>query len=139
MNSRGFEVLEHTADIGFRAWAPAFADLLAEAACGLVSIVLDIRTVSASEQFPIAARGDDRESLLVNWLNEVLFYTDGKRVALSRFDVSHSDGLEASGVAWGEPRTMRHHPKLIVKGVTYHQLKVVHRPDCWMCEVYLDV
>lgn len=137
--SRGFEVLEHTADIGFRAWAPTFEEMMGEAATGLVSIVLDIRTVSAREEHAIAAKGDDRESLLVNWLSEVLYYTDGKQLALCRFDVNPSDGFEASASAWGEPRSVRHRPKLIVKGVTYHQLKVVHRPDCWMCEVYLDV
>lgn len=134
-----YEILEHTADIGLRAQAPTFEEMLAEAGVGLVSITLDIEGVSPKQQYPIAAKGDDRESLLVNWLNEVLFYTDGKQVGLARFDVKSSDGFTAAGVAWGEPRQPRHVSKLIVKGVTYHQLRVVHRPDCWMCEVYLDI
>lgn len=134
-----YEILEHTADIGLRAWAPSFEEMMGEASLGLVSIALDLEGVAGRQQYPIAAKGDDRESLLVNWLSEVLYYTDGKQVALARFDVNPSDGFTASGVAWGEPREPRHVSKLIVKGVTYHQLKVIHRPDCWMCEVYLDI
>lgn len=134
-----YEVLEHTADIGLRAWAPSFEEMIAEASAGLVSIALEINSISPREQYPIAAKGDDRESLLVNWLSEVLFYTDGKQIGLGKFQVNPSDGFAATGVAMGEPRQPRHVSKLIVKGVTYHQLKVIHRPDCWMCEVYLDI
>lgn len=134
-----YEILEHTADIGLRAWAPSFEEMMAEAGVGLVSIALDVTSISAREQFPITAKGEDRESLLVNWLSEVLYYTDGKQLALSRFELQPSDGFSAAGIAWGEPRRPHHAAKLIVKGVTYHQLKVIHRPDCWMCEVYLDI
>lgn len=134
-----FEVLEHTADIGLRAWAPTFEEMIAEASAGMISIAFESRTIETRQSYPIAAKGDDRESLLVNWLNEVLYYTDGKQIVLGRFDVKKSDGFNASGTAWGEPRSAKHQAKLIVKGVTYHQLKVIHRPDCWMCEVYLDI
>ena len=42
--------------------------------------------------------------------------------------------------AFGEPRdAIRHPAKLIVKGVTYHQLKIEQNGPDWYCEVYLDI
>ena len=68
----------------------------------------------------------DRESLLVDWLNEVLYWFDGKRIAFREFRVTRLERpapLQAIGM--GEPRDPeRHRARLIVKAVTYHQLKI---------------
>ncbi|MBL8233167.1 MAG: archease [Bryobacterales bacterium] len=134
-----FEVIEHTADIGFRAWGSSFEELLASASEALVAIVMEYDQIEPAHAYPIAAAGEDRESLLVNWLNEVLYYVDGQRVALRRFELRRVSDVEAAGVGWGEPRSERHQPRLIVKGVTYHQLRVTCEDGRWTCEVYLDI
>lgn len=134
-----FEVLEHTADIGIRAWGSSFEDMIAHASEALVSIVMEPEAVEPREPYPIAASGEDRESLLVNWLNEIVYYLDGWRIGLRRFDVKRATETEAAGLAWGEPRTSRHEGKLIVKGITYHQLRVAEEDGRWCCEVFLDI
>lgn len=134
-----FEILEHTADIGFRAWGETFEDMLANAALALIAIALDIETVQPNQPYPVAAQGEDRESLLVNWLNEVLFYADGRQIAFRRVDMKPSSETRASGIAWGEPRTAAHPAKLIVKGVTYHQLAIEQDERGWRCQVFLDI
>ena len=93
--------------------------------------------------YPIAATGEDRESLLVNWLNEVLYWMDGRRIVMRRFQVGQLTEKRVVGQGWGEPQDAgRHRARLIVKGVTYHQLKVVAqdpeggtRRCIWMCDV----
>ena len=134
-----YEVLEHTADIGIRAWGSSFAEMIAHASEALVSIVMEPEDIAPREAYPIAASGEDRESLLVNWLNEVVYYLDGRMVGLRRFDVKRASETEATGIAWGELRTSSHAAKLIVKGVTYHQLRVAEEGGHWCCEVYLDI
>jgi len=134
-----FEVLEHTADIGFRASGATFEQMLESASQALVATILEIESVQEAEPYPIAAKGEDRESLLVNWLNEVLYYVDGQQIAFRRFDVKACGEWHASGVGWGEPRTVAHPAKLIVKGVTYHQLSVVADERGWQCTVFLDI
>jgi SHS2 domain-containing protein len=43
-------------------------------------------------------------------------------------------------VGLGEPRDpLRHRARLIVKAVTYHQLKIERRGGMWVAEVYLDI
>ncbi len=135
-----FTILEHTADIGLRAWGQSLEEMFANAASALVSIAMDTEAARDDDPYPLAAEGEDLESLLVNWLSEVLYYVDGQRVALKRFTVEEVAEHSVRGVSWGEPRDdARHAPKLVVKGVTYHQLRVVHEAGRWTCDVYLDV
>jgi len=134
-----FEVLEHTADIGFRASGATWSELLIEAGRALVSIAVELEDVEPRQAYPLAAQGEDRESTLVNWLNEVLYYVDGEHVALGRFEIQRADEERVVGIGYGEARGEKHRAKLIVKGVTYHQLRVEESADGWMCEVYLDI
>jgi len=135
-----FEILEHTADIGFRVRGRTLAELFETAAQALVSIAVEIEDITPRQAYPLAAEGEDYESLLVNWLSEVLYWLDGKRVAMRRFQVTDLVPCRVSGEGIGEPRQAAcHRAKLVVKGVTYHQLKIVEEPDGWWAQVFLDI
>jgi SHS2 domain-containing protein len=135
-----FEILEHTADIGFRARAGTLAGLFETAALAMESIALEVEQVEPRREYPLEAAAGDRESLLVNWLSEVLYWMDGEQVAFHRFLVSRITPDHVTGVGLGEPRDAARHPaKLIVKAVTYHQLRIAEGPNGWEAEVYLDI
>ena len=135
-----FEVLEHAADIGFRARASTLTELFEAAAEALVAIVLDPENVLPKTSVILTAHGESNESLLVNWLSEVLYQLDGERFAMRAFKIQELSPGRIVGEARGEPRDpARHEPRLVVKGITYHQLKIEHRDGGWFCEVYLDI
>lgn len=135
-----FEILEHTADIGFRATANSLPELFGSAAEALVATAMEIDNIEPRESYALSAEGDSHESLLVNWLNDVLYYLDGRRLAMRRFKIHEFRSSRISGEALGEPRDAARHPgKLIVKGITYHQLKIERNQAGWFCEVYLDI
>jgi SHS2 domain-containing protein len=139
MAPRPFEILEHPADIGFRAFGADLPELFGNAALAMLSIAGDPQAVEPRHRYAIAVEGADRESLMVDWLNEVLYWFDGKRIAFREFQVTLS-GDRIDAVALGEPRDPhRHRDRLLVKAVTYHQLRVEPRGDIWVAEVYLDV
>jgi len=135
-----FEILEHPADIGFRAFGRSLAELFETAALALLSIGGEIEDVAARDEHHVEAAATDYESLLVAWLNEVLYWFDGKRIAFRQFRVQEIEPERVTAIGWGEPRSAdRHRAKLIVKAVTWHQLKVSRCDDGWVAEVYLDV
>jgi SHS2 domain-containing protein len=135
-----FEILEHPADIGFRAFGGTLASVFESAALALMSIAGEIEDVAAREEYHLEAAGTDYESLLVAWLNEVLYWFDGKRIAFRQFRVHELEPTQVTAVGWGETRNVvRHRAKLIVKGVTWHQLKIDRAGSGWAAEVYLDV
>jgi SHS2 domain-containing protein len=139
MAVRPFDVLEHPADIGFRAFGNDLPELFANAALAMLSIAGDPEAAEPREEYRMAVESGDRECLMVDWLSEVLYWFDGKRIAFRDFAVTVTDsGLQAVGR--GEPRDAeRHQARLIVKAVTYHQLKIEQRGGLWVTEVYLDI
>jgi SHS2 domain-containing protein len=135
-----FELLEHPADIGFRARGTTLEELFSSCARALVSIILDPSAIRPIESISIPGAGGDLGGLLVNWLNEVLYYVDGRRLALAEFAVSHVAETSVECIARGEPRDRERHPsRVTVKAVTYHQLNVERTADGWVADVYVDI
>lgn len=134
-----FEVIEHTADIGFRVTAATPAELFARAAEALVSLGFETECIEEREGSELEATGWDWESLMVNWLSEVIFLLDARRLLLKRFEVTRIGPEAVAGRGYGEPwNPERHRAKLVIKGVTYHQLVVEQRPEGWYAQVILD-
>ena len=140
MSSTQFEVLEHTADIGIRAFGTTLEELFANAAVGVEDVAFDVAAIRALQSYQLEASGEDVEALLVNWINELIYWFDARRIGFSRFEVSFpSDGIITVN-AWGEPRDAERHPaRLVVKASTYHLLRVDRTPDGWIAELYLDI
>lgn len=135
-----FEILEHTADIGIRVRGRTRAELFANAALGLLSVAVELQQVKPINTYPLAVAGDDEQSLLVNWLSEILYYLDGERVVMNRFEIREITPTSIRALGFGEPRDPARHPaKLVVKGITYHQLRITKDSGGWCAEVYLDI
>jgi SHS2 domain-containing protein len=135
-----FEILEHTADIGIRARGETVAQLFAAAAIAVQSVAVESEGVEPRNVYPISVSGEDTESLLVNWLNEVIYYLDARRVVFARFEILHLNGREVRAEGYGEPwDPRRHRVKLVVKAATWHQLKVEQRDGRWVAQIFLDI
>jgi SHS2 domain-containing protein len=137
---QSFEILEHTADIGFRAWGGTVAELFENASLALITIAADTDAIEAREQREVEVSGEDYESLLVNWLSEVLYLFDADHFAAKSFRVSEIEPTRARGHLLGERRDPARHPwKLIVKAVTYHEIEVTERQGRWEARIFLDI
>ncbi len=140
MPARSYEVLEHPADIGFRAFGETLPELFAQSAVAMLSIADDPEAAEPRQEYGFSVESGDRESLLVDWLNEVLYWLDGKGVAFRDFRVTAFEETSMRATGRGEQREgERHRARLIVKAVTYHQLKIEQRNGLWVAEVYLDI
>ncbi len=123
----GFEVLDHTADVGIEAYGPDDAAAFANAARGMFSLMVDLETVRETEHRDIEVTAPDRESLLVAWLSELLYLFDAQNLLFRRFDISPLAETALRARAWGEPVDgSRHDIKIGVKAVTFHMLSIVH-------------
>lgn len=140
MPSPAFEVLEHTADVGIKAYGSTLAEVFINAARGMIALASGSAEARPVQRLPITVRGQDYESLLVNWLNEILYFLDAEDWIFTAFDMKRleADALEAE--ALGERRagagTRLRTP---VKAVTYHQLAVRETPAGWEATVYFDI
>lgn len=119
-----YEILEHTADIGIKAYGEDLEEIFENAAFGMFGLIVDPDTVRPVGEIKVEVRGEDLEDLMVNWLSELLFLHETQGLLLREFDVSIAN-QRLSGAAHGETidRT-RHNLKLNVKAVTYHLLDI---------------
>lgn len=135
-----FELLEHPADIGFHAEAVTLLQLFTECARALQFIIFEPSEIQHDVRIDLNAEGVDYESLLVNWLNELLYYVDSLRLAFDFFELNYLDDTRIGSVAYGAKRDpLTNPPKLIVKAVTYHQLRITKSEKLWAADVYVDI
>jgi SHS2 domain-containing protein len=135
-----YEVFEHTADLGLRMRGETLDELFAEAGRALFSVIVaNFDSVRPVRELSLKIEGARRDDLLFDWLAELLYTFDARRVLLSDFRVRvEEDGLEAT--ARGEPfDPSRHELDMEVKAITYHGLKVEQDGDGWLAEVIVDL
>jgi len=134
-----YETFEHEADIGIRGFGLTLEEAFANAASALYAVMVDISCVEHREFRGVNVSADDREQLLVEWLNALLAVSDIERMVFSKFEV-RIEGNRLAGTAWGEhlDRT-RHHAHVEVKGATYHLLSVRQENGKYMAQCVVDV
>ena len=130
----------HGADIGLEGRGPSLAVAFEQAALALTAVVTDPADVEPREAVAVACECADRELLLVDWLNALIYEMATRRLLFGRFAVSLDDG-QLFATAWGEPVDVgRHHPAVEVKGATYTQLAVTCAEDgTWSARCVVDV
>ena len=138
MTGTGFEVLEHTADIGLRARGATVEEAFEQATLGLAEILDAWRPGEGGERLQIEVRDGDLGGLLVDWLNEVLYVLEVRGAALGGVRVERVGPHAVSGTltlvpadGWLEG--------VGVKATTYHRLRVEQVGDGWLIEVYFDI
>ena len=133
----GYELLEHQADIGIRAWGDSLGHAYEQTAAGLLE-VLGVEPAGRGEARTVRASGRDRAGVLVDFLNELVVLHETEGVAFGAVRVVRLDDSELEAEVPVAP--LAGEPELVVKAATYHQLRVEERADgSGLVEVYLDV
>lgn len=135
-----FEIIEHPADVGFRATGTSFANLLENSAAALLALMCEVAGIEERESREIIATGGDHESLLFAWLAEILAIADGEALFFRRAQVLEVNQGRVRGFAYGEPvDRARHRRGTAIKAITYHQLAVEESAAGWKATVFVDV
>jgi SHS2 domain-containing protein len=122
---RKYRLIEHTADVGLVAYGNTLPEAFASAACGMFSIIADLRSVREVESRQVEVSAGDTESLLFEWLNSLLYFLDVDRLLFRRFDMESFDDYKLKATCYGEKADpSRHRLKTGIKSATYHLLKV---------------
>jgi SHS2 domain-containing protein len=133
-----FEFIEHTADIGFRAYGSTLAEAYANAGYALFTVITDPETVREVESRKVELQEDNPEALLFEWLNILIYLFDTETILFKRFEINHFEDGELSATCHGEKYdASRHELKTGVKSATYHMLEVDRERK--LVQVILDI
>jgi SHS2 domain-containing protein len=140
-----YEEIEHTADWAIRVRGRDLRDLFAAAARGMFSLVADLAAVAPGRELELDLRAIDTETLLIDWLNELLYLAEQKRIIFSSFQIlqldepepGHADGAAhlRARVAGGPVPALRK----TIKAATFNSLAIARDAAGVTTEIVFDV
>ena len=122
---KAFEILNHTADVGIIAYGADMEAAFANAAKAMFSLITELDEVAEAAHQDIELTAPDRESLLVGWLNELIYLFDTEQLILKRFEITRLSQTHLKARSYGQKvDSARHKLKMGIKAATYHMLEV---------------
>jgi tRNA nucleotidyltransferase (CCA-adding enzyme) len=135
-----WEHFHHQADMGVRGCGSTLASAFEQAALAMTAVITDPQRLSDPIPVTIDCEAPDRELLLTDWLNALIYQMATRHMLFARYRV-RIDGNRLHATAWGEPiDRQRHRPGVEIKGATYTALKVVENESGdWSAECVVDI
>lgn len=137
---RAFEIINHTADVGIIAYGSDIEELFCNAALALFSLITEPRSIEEKAHVNLTVRSADTDSLLVEWLNELIYFFDAKHILFNRFDIESLTENELKATCHGEEfDPMKHKIERGVKAATYHMLKLDKSNEGYKAQIIFDI
>lgn len=132
----GFEEVEHTADWALRVWGSDLRELLIQAAQGMLALLGAQPAPGPRNTRTFEVEAPDRESLLVSWLEELLYHMETRHVTFTDIDLEVDGETRLRARVTEAPLAdLRKH----IKAVTYHNLSIQETPNGLEATVVFDV
>jgi SHS2 domain-containing protein len=138
----GFDIFEHTADIGLDIFGLELSDVFEYAGRGMFAIIFHNSPpeIEPKGEYKIKLQARDLEQLMVDWLDELLYIFSIEHIVISDYEISidpKTFSLEAKVdgalVEDDELKGIRE-----IKAVTYHMLSV-KKTERWEAKVLFDI
>ena len=136
-----FEYLDHTADIGIRAYGQDLKDLFENAAEAMLAVTAELDTIDEMMLMEVSVTASTLPDLMLNWLGELNFQHQVEEIFFCRTEIREISPNRLRAVVFGEARNENRHVVLAeIKSVTFHQLQVEQASDgVWTAQVIFDI
>lgn len=141
----GFEFLEHMADAYIAAYGRDLNEAFEYAALAMFETMTSTSDVKHIIEEEVEVEGEDKQSLLYNWLEELLVRFEVENMLYSKFKVleikrKRCGGFKLKAKIYGEPfDPERHKQKVGIKAVTYHRMEIEEKPEGIIVKFILDL
>ena len=140
LSTKGYEFFEHTADIGIRARGSTLNELFVRMAQGLIELIAEDSVLQPKRTKGIQLKTDKVESLLLAWLQELLFWFSTERFLPVEIELAEVTPTSLRGQVHGDTFNPSHHVQgREVKAVTRYQLEVRQQGGLWHGQVIVDI
>jgi len=134
-----FRFFSHTADLKFRAYGENLNETFANALYATMSSLTKAK-IRPAKKFKVKVAGRNFESLLYNFLEEILFLIDSQNFFVSEIRNLKIDekNFQLSAELYGDDGE-NYEIFSTVKAVTYNEMFVKKFKDRWVAQVVLDI
>ncbi|MEM3577319.1 MAG: archease [Candidatus Bathyarchaeia archaeon] len=145
MNTKkGFEFLEHTADVYIAAYGRDLTEAFENAALAMFEVMTDTKNVDPKVSDSVEVAAHDEQALLYSWLEALLVKFELNEMLYSKFKIQSltktSDGFRLEAKIWGEKfNPKKHVQKMGVKAITYHMMEIIKKPGKVVLRFILDI
>ena len=140
MKNMAYKIINHTADVGLVIYGSDMKQLFSNAAFSLVSLIVEPEIILAKTERCVTVYAENYESLLIEWLNELIYLFDAEHILFSKFQIKHLSNDQLIAICYGEAvNRFRHDIKREVKAATYHMLKIERRKPGYKAQVIFDL
>ena len=135
-----YELIDHTADVGVKAYGANLSGAFEHAAKAMFDIITDNSEIENTGQYDIILEAPDLEQLLVDWLSELLFLNSANNLVFGFFKVELDEKKkQLTARVFGEKFTLsKHKIGSEIKAVTYHMLEV-RKKSPYHVQVLFDI
>lgn len=137
-----FTFLPHTADAKFIAYGKTREELFANAGIACFEIITETDKVKQEKSFPIKVTAKKIESLLFDYLDELLFLLDTEGLLVCAVDeliIAETDGeFSLSATVKGDYHK-NYDVSCNVKAVTYSDMEIKEENGAWQATVVVDL
>jgi len=135
-----FTPINHTADVGYRLFAPTLAELFAVAGRALFDAITELDSIQSQLERKIEVEAGDIEALFVAWLSELNYRCITDLELYGEFLIEEILPTTVHATVRGEKiDPARHVIQTEIKAVTYHELYVRQVENGWEAQVIFDV
>jgi SHS2 domain-containing protein len=132
----GFHEIEHTADTAIRVWAPDLPMLFVEAAKGMNSLTGARLAQTDRISHSISLEAQEVESLLVIFLEEILFLCESNGLGFDEFSIEIKEGFSLSAYIQGAKIFEKQKE---IKAVTFHNMEITETDSGFEVVIVFDV
>lgn len=131
----GYIELQHTADWAVRVWAPDYPALLIQSARAMYEIMGARSDQDQEVERVVEVSASDNESLLVAFLNELLFLHETENLVFNKIGLNVSDFMLRASLGGAKINNQVKE----IKAVTYHNLNIQKLPQRLEVTIVFDV
>ena len=134
--SEKFRFLDHTADVEFEAFGKSMDEVFENSAYALFNAMYKGK-VEKKIKKDIKVEGGNKEALLYDFLEELIYLLETQNFFLSEIKVKIKD-MALTAEVWGD-KASNYEISLQVKAITYHDMLVEESKGKWITQVVVDV
>ncbi len=133
-----YKFLEHTADVKFQAFGKNSEEVFENSALALKELICGKKKIKEEKNRIIKVKGKDFESLLYNFLEEIIYLVDAENFIISEVSEIKIKDFKLNAKISGD-KVSNYNFNNEVKAVTYNEMFVKKIKGKWTSQVVLDV
>jgi len=132
-----YKFLEHRADAKFQAFGKTLEEAFSNAALAMTSVMTDPIKIKSKIKHKISVKGEDKKSLLYNFLEQSLILLDTKKFLLHKIRNIKIKDNKLTAELIGDNFNNQYKIKINIKAVTYNDMFIKEKP--YIIQVVVDI